>query len=76
MRAYSKSCIQAAGFTALTVVLATGCVKLVEHESMAEYNAARSALGGSPNFVPQGGEWADAEPGLASVPRLPGHTAP
>lgn len=26
MRAYSKSCIQAAGFTALTVVLATGCV--------------------------------------------------
>ena len=36
---------------------------------MAEYNEARIAAAAAPNFVPQGGQWAEAEPGVAALGR-------
>ena len=41
----------------------------VEHESIASYHQAKRSLLGQPNFVPQGGEWAAAEPGIAALAR-------
>jgi len=56
----------------LAAALATGCLKLVEHESIASYNQAWRSFEGQPNFVPQGGEWAAAEPGIAALGRAIG----
>ena len=59
----------------LAAALSTGSLKLVAHPDMASYHAARNAaraeskaLGGH-HFVPQGGAWLQAEPGVAALAR-------
>ena len=58
----------------LAAALKTGCVELVEHANTAEYNAFRAsaAATGAGNFVPHGGQWAVAEPGIAALARAIG----
>lgn len=53
----------------LGLALATGCVDLVEHSSMVDYHAAIAAAATEPNFIPQGGAWPYAEPGMAALAR-------
>ena len=45
---------------------ATGAVEIVEHKETADFNAYRSEAAG-PHVVPQGGQWADAEPGIVAL---------
>ena len=55
----------------LAAALELGCVRLVEHESVNEYAAAKAAAEGeaAPSFVPQGGAMPEAEPGVAALAR-------
>ena len=59
----------------LGLALQTGCVDLVEHPSMAAYSAAVKLAAavadeeGTHRFVPQGGAWPLAEPGVAALAR-------
>lgn len=59
----------------LAAALSAGSLELIEHPDMASYHAARNAaraeckeLGGH-HFVPQGGAWLQAEPGVAALAR-------
>lgn len=54
----------------LATSLATGCVDLVTHSSIDEYSAFRAAASSSSTtFVPDGGQWLEAEPGVAALAR-------
>ncbi len=53
----------------LRKALELGSMELVEHESALEYSAAKAAAASLPNFVPTGGAWPAAEPGVAALGR-------
>jgi 1-aminocyclopropane-1-carboxylate deaminase len=56
----------------LAEAIATGALRLVEHATIDEYNKARAAAEGQPNFVPQGGPRSEAEPAIAALARTIG----
>ena len=55
----------------LGAAIATGVVDLVEHDSVADYHAARGRAAAAEDvfFVPQGCAWPEAEPGVAALAR-------